>query len=50
MQTSEQLEHEVKKLIIELLALEDVTPADIEPEAALFVEFLRWKEQHRGAP
>jgi acyl carrier protein len=37
---SEALENEIKKLIIELLALEDVTPADIEPEAALFVEGL----------
>jgi acyl carrier protein len=37
---SEALEDEIKKLIIELLALEDVTPADIEPEAALFVEGL----------
>ena len=40
MPTSEQLENEIKKLIIELLALEDVTPGDIEPEAALFVEGL----------
>jgi acyl carrier protein len=38
--TSDQLENEIKKLIIDLLALEDVTPADIEPEAALFVEGL----------
>jgi acyl carrier protein len=38
--TSEALENEIKKLIIELLSLEDVTPADIEPEAALFVEGL----------
>lgn len=40
MPKSEALENEIKKLIIELLALEDVTPADIEPEAALFVEGL----------
>lgn len=40
MQKSEALENEIKKLIIELLSLEDVTPADIEPEAALFVEGL----------
>ena len=40
MSKSEALEDEIKKLIIELLALEDVTPADIEPEAALFVEGL----------
>ena len=33
-------EAELKTLIIETLALEDVTPADIEPEAALFVEGL----------
>jgi acyl carrier protein len=37
---SEALENEIKKLIIELLSLVDVTPADIEPEAALFVEGL----------
>ena len=36
----EALEHEIKELIIEALALEDVTPVDIEPEAALFVEGL----------
>ena len=40
MSKSEALESEIKKLIIELLSLEDVTPADIEPEAALFVEGL----------
>ncbi len=40
MPKSETLENEIKKLIIELLSLEDVTPADIEPEAALFVEGL----------
>jgi acyl carrier protein len=38
--TSEGLENEIRELIIEALALEDVTPADIEPEAALFVEGL----------
>jgi acyl carrier protein len=37
---SETLEEQLKELIIEALALEDVTPADIEPEAALFVEGL----------
>lgn len=37
---SETLEEELKELIIEALALEDVGPADIEPEAALFVEGL----------
>jgi acyl carrier protein len=40
LETSEALEHEIKELIIEALALEDVTPAEIEPEAALFVEGL----------
>ncbi len=40
MPTSDALESELKDLIIESLALEDVTPADIEPEAALFVEGL----------
>lgn len=30
------LEHEVKVLIIDVLQLEDVTPADIDPAAALF--------------
>jgi len=36
----ESLEQEIKELIIDALALEDVTPVDIEPEAALFVEGL----------
>lgn len=40
MATSEQLEAELKELIIEALALEDVSPSDIESEAALFVEGL----------
>lgn len=40
METSETLEHELKQLIIEALALEDVAPADIDSEAALFVEGL----------
>ena len=40
METPTQLEHELKELIIEALALEDMAPADIEPEAALFVEGL----------
>jgi acyl carrier protein len=34
------LEQEIKELIIDALALEDVQPADIETEAALFVEGL----------
>ena len=36
----EALEQEIKELIIDALALEDVTPVDIETEAALFVEGL----------
>jgi acyl carrier protein len=36
----ETLEQEIKELIIEALALEDVAPVDIEAEAALFVEGL----------
>jgi acyl carrier protein len=34
------LEQEVKELIIDVLQLEDVTPADIDSEAPLFVEGL----------
>ncbi len=34
------LELEIKKLIIEVLALEDVAPEEIESEAALFIEGL----------
>ena len=40
MPKSEALETELKELIIDALALEDLTPAEIEPEAALFVEGL----------
>lgn len=40
MSTPESLELELKQLIIEALALEDVSPANIEPTAALFVEGL----------
>ena len=40
MSTSESLELELKQLIIDALALEDVSPANIEPTAALFVEGL----------
>ena len=36
----ESLEFELKQLIIEALALEDVTPENIESNAALFVEGL----------
>jgi acyl carrier protein len=38
--TSESLELELKQLIIESLALEDVAPENIESSAALFVEGL----------
>jgi acyl carrier protein len=34
------LESELKELIIDSLALEDVTPNDVDSEAALFVEGL----------
>lgn len=34
------LEQEVKQLIIDVLQLEDISPADIETDAALFVEGL----------
>lgn len=34
------LEQEVKELIIDVLQLEDVTPADIDSDAPLFVEGL----------
>ncbi|HEX7641721.1 MAG TPA: phosphopantetheine-binding protein [Burkholderiaceae bacterium] len=34
------LEQEVKELIIDVLQLEDITPADIETDAPLFVEGL----------
>ncbi len=34
------LEQEVKKLIIDVLQLEDIAPADIDSEAPLFVEGL----------
>jgi acyl carrier protein len=36
----DSLELEIKELIIEALVLEDLTPGEIEPEAALFVEGL----------
>ena len=35
-----KLESELKELIIDSLALEDVTPNDVDSEAALFVEGL----------
>ena len=34
------LEDEIKDLIIDVLQLEDITPADIDPDAPLFVEGL----------
>lgn len=40
MQVREDLELEIKQLIIEALMLEDVTPADIDTEAPLFNEGL----------
>ena len=40
MSTPESLEFELKKLIIEALALEDIAPESIESSAALFVEGL----------
>lgn len=40
MQTSEDLYAEIKALIVEALALEDVEPEEIETEAPLFVEGL----------
>ena len=33
-------EDEIKQMIIDVLALEDITPADIDSEAPLFVEGL----------
>ncbi len=36
----ESLEEDLKKLIVESLALEDVTPSEIETEDALFVDGL----------
>jgi acyl carrier protein len=38
--TFEKLEFELKELIIETLALEDVSPEHIQSEAALFVDGL----------
>lgn len=35
-----QLEQEIKEIIISSLALEDITPDDIDPVAPLFVEGL----------
>ena len=35
-----ELEQEIKRLVIETLHLEDITPDDIDPAAPLFVEGL----------
>ncbi len=40
MSTNEELYQEIKELIVEVLALEDITPAEIETEAPLFMEGL----------
>ena len=40
MQNREALEVELKSLIVESLALEDIEPAEIESDAPLFVEGL----------
>lgn len=40
MQTPEQLEQELKELIINVLALEDIASADIETDAPLFMDGL----------
>ncbi|MEE2678586.1 MAG: phosphopantetheine-binding protein [Myxococcota bacterium] len=40
MSDPEKLEHEIKELIVEALALEDIGPSEIDPEAMLFVEGL----------
>lgn len=38
--TQEELIEQLKRQIIEALSLEDLTPADIDPDAPLFVEGL----------
>jgi acyl carrier protein len=40
LQNREELEAELKGLIVEALALEDIAPAEIETDAPLFVEGL----------
>jgi acyl carrier protein len=40
LQNREELEAELKGLIVEALALEDIAPGEIETEAPLFVEGL----------
>lgn len=40
MQTRDQLVADIKALIVEVLALEDIRPGDIETDAPLFIEGL----------
>ena len=40
MQTRDQLTSDIKALIVEVLALEDIQPEEIETDAPLFVEGL----------
>lgn len=40
MQTADSIEADLKSLIIDALALEDIEPAEIETDAPLFVEGL----------
>jgi len=40
MQTNDNLEADIKALIVDALALEDIEPSEIETEAPLFVEGL----------
>ena len=40
MSTNEELYQEIKELIVDVLALEDITAAEIETEAPLFMEGL----------
>lgn len=40
MESLERLENDIKRLIIDTLALEDLTPGDIHPTEPLFVEGL----------
>ncbi len=40
MQTSESIEADLKQMIVEALALEDIEPSEIETDAPLFVEGL----------
>lgn len=40
MQTSDTIETDLKRMIVDALALEDIEPAEIETDAPLFVEGL----------